>query len=60
MRPTSFVLGEERSMMQNVLAGRDADLSNGMGIILNPFAKNVGVSQRRFDGLLYYCDNYYI
>lgn len=41
MRPTSFVLGEERTMMQNALAGRDTDLSSGMGIILNPFAKNV-------------------
>ena len=43
MRPTSFVIGEERSMMNSVLAGRDEELCTGMGLVITPFAKNVCV-----------------
>ena len=43
MRPTSFVIGEERSMMNSVLAGRDEELCTGMGLVITPFANNVCV-----------------
>lgn len=43
MRPTSFVIGEERSMMNSVLAGYDEDLCTGMGLVITPFAKNVWI-----------------
>ena len=41
MRPTASVLGEERSMMNTILAGKDASFCTGMGFVLTPFAKNV-------------------
>ena len=41
MRPSTSILAEERSMMNTILAGKDASFCTGLGIVLTPFAKNV-------------------
>ena len=41
MRASANTLAEERSMMNDVLAGKDPSFSSGLGIVITPFAKNV-------------------